>query len=125
MAKDTQNDRQSDAKPTAADMEIKRARKRAAVSIFLNLLLSLGKGTAGVIGGSAALIGDAIHSATDVIGSAAAYFGLWVAAKKHPAFPYGLYKAETLATLITSIAVILAGYEIGRQAILFDGVLRE
>jgi cation diffusion facilitator family transporter len=118
MAKDTQNYRQSTGKPMAADIEMKRARKRAGVSIFLNLLLSLGKGAAGVMGSSAALIGDAIHSATDVIGSSAAYFGLWVAGKKHPAFPYGLYKAETLATLITSVAVILAGYEIGRQAIL-------
>ena len=123
MAEDTQDNRQPIENSMVADIEIKRARKRAGVSIFLNLLLSLGKGTAGVMGGSAALIGDAIHSATDVIGSAAAYFGLWVAGKKHPAFPYGLYKAETLATLITSVAVILAGYEIGRQAILGPNLL--
>jgi cation diffusion facilitator family transporter len=109
--------------PTVTDIELKRARRRAAVSICLNLLLSFGKGIAGIIGGSAALIGDAIHSATDVIGSTAAYFGLWVAGKKHPSFPYGLYKAETLATLITSIAVILAGYEIGRQAVLGPNTL--
>ena len=123
MAEDTQDNRQPIENSMVADIEIKRTRKRAGVSIFLNLLLSLGKGTAGVMGGSAALIGDAIHSATDVIGSAAAYFGLWVAGKKHPAFPYGLYKAETLATLITSVAVILAGYEIGRQAILGPNLL--
>ncbi len=98
--------------------EIKSARTRAAFSIFLNLLLSAGKGVAGVMGGSAALIGDAIHSATDVIGSAAAFIGLWLAGKKHPSFPYGLYKAETIATLVTSVAIILAGYEIGRRALL-------
>jgi cation diffusion facilitator family transporter len=112
------SDRPSVEKSNAAGMELKKARTRAAVSIFLNLLLAFGKGIAGVVGGSAALVGDAVHSATDVIGSAAAYFGLWVAGKKHPSFPYGLYKAETLATLVTSIAVILAGYEIGRQAVL-------
>jgi len=98
--------------------EIKRARKRAAFSVLLNLMLALGKGAAGVVGGSSALIGDAIHSATDVVGSLAAYFGLWLAGKKHPAFPYGLYKAETLATLVTSVVVMIAGYEIARQAFL-------
>ena len=98
--------------------EIKQARQRAAFSIVLNLVLAVGKGTAGSIGGSAALIADAIHSATDVIASAAAFTGLWLAGKKHPSFPYGLYKAETLATLVVSVAVILAGYEIGRQALL-------
>ncbi|MDX2439726.1 MAG: cation diffusion facilitator family transporter, partial [Desulfobacterales bacterium] len=107
----------------AAHIEIKKARSRAALSIALNLLLSLGKGVAGVLGGSSALVGDAIHSATDVVGSAAAYTGLWLAGKKHPSFPYGLYKAETLATLITSIAVIFAGYEVGRRALLGPNIL--
>ena len=99
-------------------MEIRQARKRAAFSVLLNLLLTLGKGVAGVVGGSSALIGDAIHSATDVVGSLAAWFGLWLAGKKHPSFPYGLYKAETLATLVTSVVVMIAGYEIARQAFL-------
>jgi len=104
-------------------LEIRQARHRAAFSILLNLMLATGKGAAGSIGGSSALIADAIHSATDVIASTAAFFGLWLAGKKHPSFPYGLYKAETLATLITSVAVILAGYEIGRQALLGPSTL--
>ncbi len=93
------------------------ARRRAAVSIGLNLSLAVGKGVAGVASSSTALIGDAIHSATDVLASIAAFIGLWVAGREHPSFPYGLYKAETVATLVTSIAVIIAAYEIGRQAI--------
>lgn len=59
----------------------------------INLLLASIKGAAGIIGSSSALIADAIHSATDVIASAAACFGLWVADKEHPSFPY--WKAET------------------------------
>lgn len=98
--------------------ELRSARRRAAVSIFLNLGLATGKGVAGVAANSTALLGDAIHSATDVLASSAAYVGLWVAGRKHPSFPYGLYKAETIAALVTSIAVLLAGYEIGRQALL-------
>lgn len=98
--------------------DIQKARSRAALSVIINLLLASGKGVAGVIGGSSALLGDAIHSATDVIASASTLFGLWLADKEHPSFPYGLYKAETLATLFTSVAVIIAGYEIARKALL-------
>lgn len=102
----------------ASVAEIKQARTSALLSVGLNFCLATGKGVAGVIGGSSALLGDAIHSASDVIASIATFFGLWLAGKKHPSFPYGLYKAETLATLVTSIAVILAGYEIARRAAL-------
>ncbi|MEA2114641.1 MAG: cation diffusion facilitator family transporter [Thermodesulfobacteriota bacterium] len=93
------------------------ARHRAAVSIGVNIALAVGKGVAGVASSSTALIGDAINSATDVLASFAAFVGLWVAGREHPSFPYGLYKAETVATLVTSIAIIVAAYEIGRQAI--------
>lgn len=113
-----ENSDNQEQKPDASGQEIRKARKRALFSILLNLLLTLGKGAAGVIGGSSALIGDAIHSATDVVGSLAAWFGLWLAGKKHPSFPYGMYKAETLATLVTSVVVMIAGYEIARQAFL-------
>jgi cation diffusion facilitator family transporter len=98
--------------------DIKRARKKAAISVCLNFILAFGKGLAGILAGSSALLGDAIHSATDIIGSAATFFGLWLAGKQHPSFPYGLYKAETVATLVTSVAVIVAGYEIARRALL-------
>ncbi len=99
------------------DSQLRAARARAGFSIGVNLFLAAFKGVAGYLSGSAALLSDAIHSATDVLGSMAAYIGLWVAGKKHPSFPYGLYKAETIATLVTSMAVLLAAYEIGRQAL--------
>ncbi len=93
------------------------ARNRAALSIGINMALAAAKGVAGTISGSTALIGDAIHSGTDVLASLATYVGLYVAGREHPSFPYGLYKAETVATLVTSIAVIIAAYEIARQAV--------
>jgi cation diffusion facilitator family transporter len=104
--------------PVRSDVEIGQARKRAAFSVALNLTLAFGKGIAGVASGSSALLGDAIHSGTDVVASGAAFVGLWLAGRKHPSFPYGLYKAETIATLVTSVAIILAGYEIARRAVL-------
>jgi Co/Zn/Cd efflux system component len=71
--------------------DIKRAHKRATISVCLNYILAFGKGLPGILSGSSALLGDAIHSATDIIGSAATFFGLWLAGKQHPSFPYGLY----------------------------------
>lgn len=98
-------------------IKLAKAKRRALVSIALNIFLALSKGIAGVLSGSAALVGDAINSATDVFASTAVFIGIWVAGREHPSFPYGLYKAETVAALVTAVAVILAGYEIGRQAV--------
>src|SRR6056297_3354145 len=102
----------------AAVADLRRSRGRALFSVGVNGALALGKGVAGVMSGSSALIGDAIHSATDVVGSTAAVIGLWLAGRRHPDFPYGLYKAETIAALITSVTILLAGYEIARSALL-------
>ncbi|MCK5437509.1 MAG: cation transporter [Desulfobulbaceae bacterium] len=98
--------------------EILIARRRAAFSVGLNICLAVGKGVAGVQSGSTALLGDAINSASDVVASGAMFLGLWVAGREHPSFPYGMYKAETVATLVTAMVILLAGYEIGRQAVL-------
>ena len=98
--------------------QLQTARRRALISIFLNIMLTVLKGVAGVMSGSTALIGDAIHSGTDVLGSTAVFVGIWVAGRNHPSFPYGLYKAETMASLVAAGGVLLAAYEIGRQALL-------
>ena len=102
---------------SAIQSELQSARRRAAISIGLNISLALIKGIVAVKANSSAMLGDAIHSGTDVLASMAVFVGLWAAGRKHPSFPYGLYKAETVATLVTSIAVIIAAYEIGRQAL--------
>lgn len=98
--------------------DLRKALKRALLSVFLNLLLAVTKGVAGAVSGSTALIGDALHSAADVLASGAAGAGLWLSGKEHPSFPFGLYKAESIATLVISIFVVLAAYEIGRGALL-------
>jgi cation diffusion facilitator family transporter len=103
-------------KTTPAD-DLDKARKRAIFSVTLNLALASSKAVAGIVSSSSALISDAIHSATDVFASLASWFSLWLADKKHPSFPYGLYKAENIATLVSATAIIVAGYEIARRAI--------
>jgi len=99
-------------------LEIGSARKRALFSVSLNLALAVVKGIFGLMAASTALIGDALHSATDVFASGAAFVGLWLAGKRHPSFPFGLYKAENIATLVISVFIMLVAYEIGRGAIL-------
>jgi cation diffusion facilitator family transporter len=107
----------------ASRSEIKKSRRRAGFSVGLNLLLASAKGVAGVMAGSSALLSDAIHSASDVGSSAATYLGLWVAGKRHPSFPYGLYKAEAIAALTTSVGIFVAGYEVCRRALLESDTL--
>ncbi len=94
------------------------ARRQAIFSVAVNLLLVVCKSTAGVASGSAALVSDAVHSATDVLGSASAYVSLWVADKQHPSFPYGLYKAESIASLSIAILLLMTAYETGRRSLL-------
>ena len=42
-------------------------------SIIINLLLSIGKFIAGIVGNSAAMVSDAVHSASDVFSTCLLY----------------------------------------------------
>jgi len=99
------------------------AKKRVAVSVFLNLSLAVAKITVGVISASGALLADGVHSLTDFLAALALYAGLWIAGRRHPSFHYGLYKAETVATMITAVAIIAVAYEIGRRAFFGGGAI--
>jgi cation diffusion facilitator family transporter len=62
------------------------------------------------------LIADAFHSGADLLAIFASWFGLWMAAKKKSArFPYGLYKAETLVSLIIGALIAWAGIELLKE----------
>jgi cation diffusion facilitator family transporter len=64
------------------------------------------------------LIADAIHSSADAIAILAAGAGLWLAGRnKSDTFPFGLYKAETLVSLVIGIIVLFGGYEIATDGI--------
>lgn len=104
-------------KERSQNLQLRDAKKRAGLSILLNTALAIIKAWAGIMANSTALLSDAVHSVTDILASSIAYLGLWLVGKKHPLFPYGLYKAETLATLFISVVIMIAGYEIARDAI--------
>ncbi len=80
------------------------------------LFLALGKGVVGYLFNSHLLVADAFHSAGDMVTVAASGFGLWLAARrKTEKFPYGLYKAETIATLFIGMLIVWAGVEMARD----------
>jgi cation diffusion facilitator family transporter len=79
-------------------------------SIVVNSVLGFAKLLAGVFGHSYALIADACESFGDVLGSCVTFYGLRVAAEpadsEHPA---GHGRAETLASVVTALALVVVG----------------
>ncbi|PTX55349.1 cation diffusion facilitator family transporter [Melghirimyces profundicolus] len=94
--------------------QIRQAETGAWVGIVGNLILAVIKGVIGVIADSRALVADAVHSASDVVGSLAVLIGVRVAkAPPDEDHPYGHGKAESIAAIIVSVLLVLVGLEIG------------
>ena len=92
---------------------LKKGQRLAIIATIITLLLSILKGLVGHLFNSKVLIADAFHSGADTIAIFASAFGLWLASRKKSArFPYGLYKAETLGTLIIGGFISWAGFEL-------------
>ncbi|MBU7043296.1 MAG: cation diffusion facilitator family transporter [Theionarchaea archaeon] len=92
---------------------LKKGEKASQYSTVTCLILSGLKIIVAVYTGSVALLADAINSFSDVFASLAVFFGLKFSQKKaNTQFPYGYYKAETLASLLVSGLIVFAGIEI-------------
>ncbi|GAB4020419.1 cation diffusion facilitator family transporter [Spirosoma koreense] len=95
-----------------------RGRKTTLIGIAVSIALLLIKGTAGWLGHSYALIADAIESGTDVVTSSFVWLGLWVAARRPDEnHPYGHGKAEPLAAIVVSLALLGAAILIAVESI--------
>lgn len=95
-----------------------RGVRTTVIGMLINLLLSAGKGAAGIVGNSYALIADAIESLTDVLSSVIILVGLTIAMR--PAdedHPYGHGKAEPLAATLVSLALFGAAVVIAIESI--------
>lgn len=88
------------------------------VGIIVNTLLTIMKAIGGILSGSKALIADALHSASDIVGSVVVLFAVKIAHrppdKEHP---YGHGKAENIASLIVAILLIIVGAEVSYSSI--------
>jgi cation diffusion facilitator family transporter len=92
-----------------AEQQVERGLRSSLVGIAMNLVLALFKCAAGFFGHSFALVADGIGSMSDVISSSVVYFGLRFAIKPpDDNHPYGHGKAEPVAAVVVSLALIAA-----------------
>lgn len=96
----------------------KEAIKVSVVSIIVNIVLSIGKLIAGIVGASGAMISDAIHSASDVFSTFIVIIGVNISSKeadeKHP---YGHERLECVASIILAVVLFETGITIGLKGI--------
>lgn len=93
------------------------AMRVSTVSIVVNLLLSVGKLLAGILGRSGAMVSDAVHSASDVFSTIIVIIGVRMSGKKSDTnHPYGHERLECVASIIlatilmaTGIGILLGG----------------
>ena len=84
----------------------------SAVGVAGNVLLTVFKLVAGLLGNSMALVSDAVHSASDVLATAVAYVGDRIARREaDESHPYGHERFEQLPAAI--LALILASVGVG------------
>ena len=97
----------------------KVATRVSTVSIIVNLLLAVFKFAAGALGHSGAMISDAVHSSSDVIGSLIVIVGVKMSEKSSDQnHPYGHERMESVASLILAGILAAAGFSIGKGAFL-------
>ena len=83
--------------------------KGVLIGLFVNFVLAGVKITAGIVGNTYALIADGIESTLDIFSSLVVLSGLRIGSRPPDRdHPFGHGKAESLAALITSIALLFA-----------------
>ena len=93
--------------------------KAFAIGISLNTALVVAEAVYGYIGNSTALLADAGHNLSDVLGLVVAW-GASIAARRAPSgrFTYGLRASTILAALANAVFLLVATGAIGWEAIL-------
>jgi cation diffusion facilitator family transporter len=95
-----------------------RGTKSTILGISVNLGLGFAKCSAGLLGNSFALVADGVESITDVLSGLVVYFGLKIAVKPPDVdHPYGHGKAEPIAALVVSLALMAAAF-----GIIYEGI---
>jgi cation diffusion facilitator family transporter len=97
---------------------VQRGIRSSILGVIINLGLAIAKCLAGIVGHSFALVADGIESLSDVVSSSVVALGLWFAIKPPDEdHPYGHGKAEPIAAVIVSLALIAAGISIAVESI--------
>lgn len=107
MKQQTDRYQKSQCAPAHTSHLAARAMRTTIIGVVVNAALAVGKGVAGVLGNSYALLADAVESTLDIVSSAVVWSGLRIASvppdKNHP---YGHGKAEPLASIIVAVTLL-------------------
>ena len=96
-------------------LRLKNAEKPIILSAAMSVCLMILKLFAGFLTNSVVLISDSLDSFTDLLSMIGSYIGISVSKKKpNNEFNYGFGKAENLASLFVSFAIIFAAIGIGK-----------
>jgi len=107
----------------SGDVRSPEARQRcgtraALVGILLNVALSLGKGLAGLLTSSVAMVADAANNLSDAASSVVTLVGFRMAAQEADAdHPFGHGRAEYVSGLVVALAILLMAFEVGKSAV--------
>ncbi|MEI7998911.1 MAG: cation diffusion facilitator family transporter [Candidatus Omnitrophota bacterium] len=97
---------------------VSRTIKSVSTGLIINVFMAAVKIVAGLVGNSYALMADGVESVMDIISSAVVIGGIKIgsipADRNHP---YGHGKAESLAAMIVSLALVLVGVEIAVESV--------
>ena len=94
------------------------AMRVSAVSIIVNLALSLFKLIAGIAAHSGAMVSDAVHSASDVFSTFIVMIGVTISGKESDKeHPYGHERLECVASLLLAMVLALTGLGIGKTGV--------
>lgn len=91
----------------------------SAVGVVCNVALTLFKLIAGIVANSAAMVADAVHSASDIVGAFVVMIGAVISNKAPDTeHPYGHEKLECIASVILGNILVAVGALIGYNGIL-------
>ncbi|XP_049848934.1 uncharacterized protein LOC126316945 [Schistocerca gregaria] len=87
------------------------------LGLVTNVILTVSKGLFGIIGNSASLVSDSLHSLGDLITDSIALATYHIASKPTSSvYPYGYYKFDSLGGFTVSFLLVVTGLGIGWQA---------
>ncbi|MDD3089786.1 MAG: cation diffusion facilitator family transporter, partial [Candidatus Omnitrophica bacterium] len=92
------------------DQRLRTAQKVTMTGLLANLLLTIFKYLAGVLGRSYAMVADATHSLSDIITDVIVLLGVNMASKPvDEDHAYGHGKIETLSAVLVAVSLALVG----------------
>lgn len=97
---------------------VRTAMRVSAVSIAVNVMLSLFKFAAGVLAHSGAMVSDAAHSASDVLSTVVVMVGVGLSGRKSDeSHPYGHERLECAASTVLAVLLLATGLGVGAQGV--------